>query len=66
MIHAAVNELKATVAFIERNRLKDDVPSGMPDDKLQPIDSLIDELEKVRSRLQQQLLRDSHDDSATR
>jgi uncharacterized membrane protein len=60
---AVVDGLKTTVAFIERNRLKDDAPSGMPEDKLQPIDSLIDVLEKVRSRLQQQVLEISHADT---
>ncbi len=55
-IGTVVEDLKITIAFIERNRLKEGAPAGMPDDKIQPVDSLIDELEKVRSRLQMQIL----------
>jgi len=64
-IRVVVNDLKTTIAFIERNRLKDDAPAGMPDDKLKPVDSLVDELEKVRSRLQQQFLEISHADDTS-
>lgn len=55
-IRAAVEDLEATIGFIERNRLKQSPPPGMPDNKVQPLDSLINELEKVRGRLLQQLL----------
>jgi hypothetical protein len=55
-IRAVVEDLKTVIAFIERNRIRDNPPAGLPDDKILPVDSLIDELQRVRSRLQQQLM----------
>jgi hypothetical protein len=60
-IRSIVEDLRTTSAFIERQRIeKKDAPKGLPDDKRQPIDSLIDELEKIRSRMQQRILEVSH------
>jgi hypothetical protein len=55
-IRDLMEDLKTAVAFIEKNRLKDNPPAGLPADKLAPLDSLIDELGQIRSRLQQRLL----------
>jgi hypothetical protein len=62
-LRAIIEDLKTTIAFIERYRLKKkDAPAGMPDEKRQSVDSLIDELEKIRARLQQRILEVSHAD----
>jgi hypothetical protein len=65
LIRKAIDELKATISFIERNRLKPEPAQGLPDKALQPIDSLIDELDKVRGRLQHKVLEASHVDEST-
>ena len=62
-IRTAVENLRSTIAFIEKNRLKPEPAQGMPADKVQAIDSLIDELDKIRSRLQQELLEVYHGDA---
>lgn len=61
-IRAIVDEVRTTIAFMERNKLKAGAPVGLPDEKLQPIDLLLDELERIRSRFQQQLLEVPHGD----
>ena len=58
---AVAEDLKTVVAFIERNRLKSQPTSGMPPDKIAPLDLLIDNLQIVRSRLKQNLLEYPHD-----
>jgi hypothetical protein len=56
-IRPILDDMKIAIAFIERNRLGKKIAlAGMPDDKRQPVDSLIDELEKIQSRLQQRIL----------
>ncbi|MGH7221678.1 MAG: hypothetical protein ACRELF_00455 [Gemmataceae bacterium] len=50
------DDLQATIAFIERNRLKPNPPAGLPDDKLQPLDTALTQLERTRSRLLQLFL----------
>jgi hypothetical protein len=49
---AVVEDLPALVTFIERHRLKKEAPpQGIPPDKVGPLDSLLDVLERMRSRL---------------
>ena len=57
LIRALVEDLSTTNTWIEKYKLKKkDAPTGMPHEKRQPVDSLIDELEKIRTRLQQRIL----------
>lgn len=53
---AGAADLETTIAFIERNRLKSNPPAGLPNDKLQPLDTLLNLLERIRSRLLQLFL----------
>jgi hypothetical protein len=54
-IRAVVEDLRTIVSFIEKNRLRANAPRGLPRDKLTPLDVLIDALDAIRGRLQQQL-----------
>ncbi len=56
------DDLQATIAFIERNRLKPNPPAGLPNDKLQPLDTLLTLLEKTRARILQLFLESPHGD----
>lgn len=56
-LRAIVEDLRAVASFIERNRLKKGASaSGLPVDKIRPLDSLMDELEAIRSRLLHSLM----------
>jgi hypothetical protein len=48
--------LQLTIGFMERNRMKPNAPAGLPSDKLQPLDTLLTQLERTRARLLQLLL----------
>jgi hypothetical protein len=65
-IRAVVEDLRTTVAFIERNRLnKKQAPSGLPIDKLAPLDVLSEVLEQIQARLDGQLLGGDDDTKPT-
>lgn len=55
-LRAIVEDLKITVGFIERNRLKDNAAKGLPPEMVAPLDTLGEVLEGIRSRFQRQLM----------
>lgn len=60
-IREILEELSSSIAWIERYKVaKKDAPPGMPIERRQPVDSLIDVLDKIRSRLHQRILEVSH------
>lgn len=65
VFRTVVEDLKAAVSFIERNRLKPNAPTTMPADKAAPLNSLRDELDKLRTRLHHQLFEVPDDDERT-
>jgi len=56
-MRSIVEDLRTTVSFIERNRLKNGSVIGLPDEKVALLVFLSDVLGQIRSRFNQQLMR---------
>jgi hypothetical protein len=59
-LRAAVDDIGLLTVFIEKNRLKSGSPSGLPGEKVAPLDLLIEQLAAIRARLEQQLFEVPH------